>query len=265
MSVKREALSAVRQGVALADRSERIRFWILGTDRARFLHNLTTNDINRLSPGQSCEAFVTTPQGKTLGFLSVHATDDALLVRSDSAGFGEVRAHLTKYGVFDEVEFEDRTDGSFELHLCGARAGEYLAGLTGGLVDGPSHFMANVEGVGPIRVIREEPAGMSGFTLIGELAARDPLLERLKQGVGSEAGLTPLDGEHFEALRIMAGTPVYGRDLTVANLPQELGRNCAGHQLQQGLLPGSGNRRAARCARACEQATDRPAGRWVAA
>ncbi len=55
----------------LADRSDRSRLEITGPDRAKFVHNLTTNEIKRLSAGQGCETFVTSTQGKTIGYAIV--------------------------------------------------------------------------------------------------------------------------------------------------------------------------------------------------
>jgi hypothetical protein len=38
----------------LIDRSDRVRLDINGPDRAKFLHNLTTNDVKRLPAGRVC-------------------------------------------------------------------------------------------------------------------------------------------------------------------------------------------------------------------
>ena len=51
---------------AWIDRTSRVRLEIHGPDRAKFLHNLTTNDVKRLPEGTGHESFVTSPQGKTL-------------------------------------------------------------------------------------------------------------------------------------------------------------------------------------------------------
>jgi folate-binding protein YgfZ len=48
---------------------------------------------------------------------------------------------------------------------------------------------------------------------------------RALEDKGQELGLAALDGESFEVLRIEAGTPVFGRDVTEKNLPQEIGRD----------------------------------------
>jgi folate-binding protein YgfZ len=42
---------------------------------------------------------------------------------------------------------------------------------------------------------------------------------------GKDLGLAEVDAECFEVMRIEAGTPVFGRDITEKNLPQEIGRD----------------------------------------
>ena len=94
---------AARTSSALLDRSGRVRIEVTGPDRAKFLHNLTTNDVKRLAVGSGVEAFVTSPQGKTLGHVTILAEDDRLLLRADAPLFPDVLAHLRKYGLFDDV------------------------------------------------------------------------------------------------------------------------------------------------------------------
>ncbi len=102
-------LEAIMTHVGLVDRSDRVRLEIIGPDRAKFLHNLTTNEIKRLAVGRGCEAFVTSPQGKTIGYLIVHVAEDKLIARADPGGDVLALPHFQKYGVFDDVSIEDRS------------------------------------------------------------------------------------------------------------------------------------------------------------
>ena len=113
--------------VGLVDRSDRVRLEITGPDRAKFLHNLTTNEVKRLAVGRGCEAFVTSLQGKTIGYMIVLAADDRIIVRADPGGAELALPHFRKYGVFDDVAIDDRTASTFELHLFGPEAAELVA------------------------------------------------------------------------------------------------------------------------------------------
>jgi folate-binding protein YgfZ len=219
------AAVALESKVVLADWPGRARVRVVGPDRAKFLHNLTTNDINRKTPGEGCEAFVTSPQGKTLGFITLVILDDAILLRTEAEGLPPILPHLRKYGVLEEVELEDVTASTFELHLAGPLAGEVLAAVgVGSLPGGDLDHLAAEVGGHPVRVVRERPIGGEGITLIGGAEGAEAVRSAVI-AAGDRLGLVELSGEAFEAFRIEAGTPASGRDVTEKNLPQELDRD----------------------------------------
>ncbi|WP_165224274.1 CAF17-like 4Fe-4S cluster assembly/insertion protein YgfZ [Aquisphaera insulae] len=220
-----QAYRAAGQAAAWRDRSDRGRLEIGGPDRAKFLHNLTTNDVKRLPEWRGCEAFVTSPQGKTLAFVNILATADSFLLVADRAGLDLAIPHLTKYGVFDDVSLTDRTTSTFELHVAGPFADEIL-GAASAAVPGPQDLaLVRTELAGhPVLVVRESPTGRPGLTVIGDRAAAAAVLDALR-AAASPAELLELDAETFDALRIEAGTPAFGVDLDEKNLPQEAGRD----------------------------------------
>jgi folate-binding protein YgfZ len=216
------------EGFGLIDRSDRARVEVTGPDRAKFLHNLTTNEVKRLAAGRGCEAFVTSPQGKTIGYVILLAAEDRILVRSDPGGLELALAHLRKYGVFDDVTIEDRRAATFELHLLGAGCEDLVRGAGGPVPEGPdyAHMFGEIGRLDchPVWVVRESPAGWPGLTLIGPANDAAVVLAELELASGV-AGVPRLDPSDFEALRIEAGTPVFGKDVTEKNLPQEFGRD----------------------------------------
>ena len=86
-------------------------------------------------------------------------------------------------------------------------------------------------------MIRESPAMLAGVTLIGDLVLGRPLKTFLLTA-GRELGLVEAGPEVFEVLRIEAGTPVFGKDLTDKNLPQELGRDARAISFVKGCYLG---------------------------
>jgi folate-binding protein YgfZ len=76
-------------------------------------------------------------------------------------------------------------------------------------------------------VIRESPTGRPGLTLIFASADRPSFPE-----------VATLDPETFETLRIEGGTPCFGRDITAANLPQEVDRNAVAISFVKGCYLG---------------------------
>ncbi|WP_152052110.1 CAF17-like 4Fe-4S cluster assembly/insertion protein YgfZ [Tautonia marina] len=219
------AAIALDSKVVMADLPGRARVRVIGPDRAKFLHNLTTNDINRKTPGSGCEAFVTSPQGKTLGFITLVILDDEILLRTEAEGLPPILPHLRKYGVLEEVELEEATASTFELHLAGPLVEEVMAAvgverLPEGELD---HLAGHVAGKS-VRLVRERPLGADGVTVIGAIEDAEAVRSALTTA-GEALGLAMLSAEAFEAFRIEAGTPASGRDVTEKNLPQELDRN----------------------------------------
>ncbi len=76
----------------------------------------------------------------------------------------------------------------------------------------------------PVRLMRESPALPRGLTVIGELAAAAAIKDSLMKH-GRDLGLIEFDAASFDVLRIEAGTPVFGKEVTDKNLPQEFGRD----------------------------------------
>jgi folate-binding protein YgfZ len=238
---KRQATTtyrALETGVAFFDRADRLRLVVGGPDRARFLHNLTTNDVKRLAVNQGQEAFVTSPQGKTLGFVTLLAGDDQIWLRSDLGSLAMLGPHLQKYGVFDEVTLDDSTARTFEFHLAGPRAVELLR-LMGAALPEPRDLAHTASRLGEeiVRVVREAPTGRPGLTLIGDVRAASAITQRLF-ATGAELGLVEGDAATFEAARIEAGTPCSGRDVTAENLPQEVGRDARAINFIKGCYLG---------------------------
>jgi folate-binding protein YgfZ len=225
MTDPRDAYHAAARSAGFFDRSDRVRIEVGGPDRAKFLHNLTTSDVKRLAVGRGQEAFITSPQGKTLGHVTLLAGPDRILLRSDGPAPAGFLPHLEKYGVFDEVALDDASCRTFEFHLAGPAA-EAVLTRAGGTPLPPgdlAHAETELAGT-PVRVVREAPYGLPGLTLIGPAEQRPAVATRLR-AEGEPLGLVDVPAESAEALRIEAGTPAFGRDVTPENLPQEIGRD----------------------------------------
>ena len=208
------------QGFDIAvDQTPRVRLWVTGPDRAKFLHNVCTQDIKGMPPGSNREAFVTSLQGKTLAYVSVHALPDALLVRTDAGVLPQIMPHFQKYGMFDDVVLEDRTESTREWHFAGEQALGLLKSAGIQPPEGVDATLVSVVGGEPFVLIREAPFGIPGWTVISLEGKDDPWIKALDQAC------LRVTSEQLEGLRILAGIPRNGQDVTPANLPQELDRN----------------------------------------
>src|SRR6478672_9666103 len=90
------------EAAALYDETDAGRIFIRGRDRADLLQRLSTNDMLRLRPGQGARTVLTTPIGRIIDLLTVHALADALLIVTSPGQGGPIWAHLKKNIFFQD-------------------------------------------------------------------------------------------------------------------------------------------------------------------
>jgi hypothetical protein len=78
-----DGYDALRKGGAWLDLSARGKIFATGRDRTRLLHNLTTNHIKQLAPGQGCLAFLLSPQGRIQADVHVFCLEERFLLDTD--------------------------------------------------------------------------------------------------------------------------------------------------------------------------------------
>lgn len=214
---------SVRHGAGLFDLSFRGPLRFTGTDRASFLHNLLTNDVASLRPGDGCYAALLTQQSRVVADANVYALEDSILLDLDLRLMARAREHLEKHLVADDVEIEDASATHLWLGVHGARALDALRAA----VDAPlpeaalSHAALEAAGV-PVRVARTAWTGALGYDL---LVARDRAAELWEAllAAGAAAGLRPAGMVAFNVLRVEAGIPWVGVDVDESHLVLEAG------------------------------------------
>jgi folate-binding protein YgfZ len=227
--------AAAREAAALFDLSDRTHIELTGRDRAKFLHNFCTNDIRRLEPGGACEAFLTNVQGKVLAFVSVYATADALWLVSVPGTASAIIGHLSRYQISEDVAFADRSGDLDALLIAGPRALEVAVRVVPAaatLETSPSVCLVN-DSASQVQVRRHDFLRLPGLVFVAQRSEIESLRARL-----SSAGAIPTGNEVFEALRIEAGFPLFGVDITDANLAQEVNRTSQAISFTKGCYLG---------------------------
>ena len=212
------ALTSAAGGSDLTGRS---RIAMRGGDRVRFLHSFCTNDIQRLSPGMGCEAFLTSHQGKTVGHVFVFCTEDALLLDAVPGQADTVIAHLDRFVISDDVTFEDLTAATGELLVAGPQARALLAKISVGELPRElwGHREVLIAGV-RLRLAQADFLRPESFFLAAARADLSAIQHALIKAGGVLCG-----HEAVNAVRIESAAPQFGADITAENLPQEIGRD----------------------------------------
>lgn len=206
---------------AVFDLSDRTQIEITGRDRASFLHNFCTNDIKRLKPGEGCEAFLTNIKGRIVGHILVFAGESSLWLDSVPGSEGAILAQLDRYLISEDAQLNSRTAEYGALYVAGPEAAARLKTALGIDVDSlalDSQLTCDSDGQ-PVSIRRVPFMLPAGFLL----SARRDVLPALSIALTTQ-GVQPAGAEAFHALRIEAGWPIYGVDITDDNLAQEAGR-----------------------------------------
>lgn len=210
------AYDAALHGAALAEEHSAGRILMRGRDRAALLHRLSTNDIQRLRPGQGARTVLTTPIGRIIDLLTIHALDDALLVATGPGQGGAVWAHLKKNIFFqDQVTLEAAGRAYGQLALYGLQAAALLEQLGGADMSAlPLFHQRTLTLAGaPVIVASRQPIGGPSLTLYVPSAQLDDVGAALET-----AGAATLDPAALDVLRVEAGLPATGRELSTAQV-----------------------------------------------
>lgn len=219
-----------RSGAALFDLTGWSQVELTGRDRAKFLHNFCTNDIRSLAVGTACEAFITNVQGKVLGHVFVIAGPGALTLIAVPGSAGPIIKHLSRYQISEDVTFTDLTTDRTLLLIAGPEAASVLEAAGVPADKQLPEAVANSE---VAAVIRTGFLGVPGYFVVCKGAGAESWRTRL-----IAAGAMPAGTAAFEALRIEAGFPLYGIDITDANLAQEVGRTAQAICFSKGCYLG---------------------------
>lgn len=211
-------LDAALNRAVVFDLPGRTQIEITGADRASFLHNFCTNQIKGLAVGQGCEAFITTIKGRILGHVLVYAGPESLRIETVPDQAEVLLPHLDRYIITEDVQLVDRTSEWSQLYMSGAEAESVLRTALG-ITDLPAgSTIARFDlDDGDLRKFAFGSA--PGWSIVGPHTWVALLKSRM---LASGA----LSGTHelFEQLRIEAGFPLYGVDLSEENLAQEANR-----------------------------------------
>ena len=217
---------AVRRDVGIADVSYRGRHRLVGADRAKFLHRIVSNDVETLSAGQGTYATILTHRGKIIADFNVYVLKDMIGIDTAPETTETLFNELDKYIIADDVEISDVTAETGAIAVHGPRSSALVQSVLGinDMTDFPErhHCFHEADALFNYSVVcaRTETTGEIGYTLYTSAEALAPLWERLVRE-GEPFNVQPIGWNALESLRIEAGVPRYGAELTDAVIPLE--------------------------------------------
>ena len=183
---------------------------ICGVDRVTFLHNFCTNDIKTLADYNFCELFITTVQGRCLGYGTVTALKDSLVLATSPNQSATIIEHLSKYVITEDVHFVDLSERNAFLLTSADDAPVEIGEHDNGTIVLDCHWFES--------------------KAVWIFSADDQPTEVL----GRES--FSIDQAH--ALRIENRIPVYGFDICIDNFPHEIQRTTQAINFNKGCYLG---------------------------
>lgn len=226
--------AAARSSAVVVDRSGRGVVLVHGRDPVKMIHGLATADIEAVTATRGAYSVLLTPKGRLAAELRVFRRGDALLMDMDPGALESALAQFRKYVPPLFARFEDLTDAWAVLGVYGPEA-RAVAGVALGVelpadapeegcawlddpdagepADGPAAALAGV-----VLATRTLYAGVDGWDLMVPAARAKAVWSALE-----EAGARPAGHATLEVLRIEAGRPRWGAELTEDVIPLEAG------------------------------------------
>ena len=193
-----EGYTALIEGTAWLDLDSRGRVVARGRDRARLLHNLTSNEVKKMNLGDTCYAFLLNPQGRIQADLHLLCLTDHFLLDTDPGLREKVQQHIRRYIIADQVELEDVSAQTSSIGVEGPGAGE--------LKLAPGDYT-----IAPFTI-----TGQPGYRIYCSKESKAALIAQLES-----LGARPATEEDARVVRIENGKPLYGEDIRDTTLPQE--------------------------------------------
>jgi folate-binding protein YgfZ len=196
-------------GAGFVDLSHRSVIRIAGVDRLSWLHNLTTQSLERLAPGVGAQALILSPQGHVEHHLQLVDDGEAVWIHVEPTDAQSLVDFLTSMRFMLRVEVEDVTA---DWAVVWEPVLEPHATLL-------TRVDPQTDGV----------AGRQVFVARADLSAFATSADR----TGPPAGVLAL-----EALRVAAGRPRFGLETDHRTIPHELGWIGTAVKLDKGCYRG---------------------------
>jgi folate-binding protein YgfZ len=203
----------LREEAGIVDRSDRGKLVVRGAEAADYLQGQLTNDVEALAPGEGQYAALLDRKGRMQGDMRVlRLGEDTLWIDTEAVALPAVARHLEMYKIGREVELEEASGAWSILSVVGPATEAAI-----GSPLGPEHSHRELERGG---VTARAVATDLGADLLvpadGAAAVRDSL---------ESAGVHEASAAAAEILRVEAGRPRFGAEMTTETIPQEAGIN----------------------------------------
>ncbi len=208
---------ALREGAGELRREGRRAIAVGGPEAAEYLQGQLTNDVEALEPGGGSYSALLDRKGHMQGDLRILRLDQAgapgadFWIETEALAADAVLRHLSMYKIGREVEVAE-VSGDLEVISVIGPAAEKIA-LGGPLAPEHAHRETAIDGIGCRAVATD-----LGIDLLV-----DPERAAALEAAVRERGAEPVGEGAAEIVRVEAGRPRFGAEMSTATMPAEAG------------------------------------------
>jgi folate-binding protein YgfZ len=181
---------------------------VRGEDSGKFLQSFCTNDVQKLAPGETCEAFFTDVKARVLAYAWVARRVEGFDIVLGSPRAPELATHLDRYLICERVTL-DPVESDVVVVRCEHSVPAAIDRVA-------------IQGLGP-----------GSWAYYGPAPAVAALIAALET-----SGFVRLDSPAWNAERVHARQPLDFLDVDTRNLPQELDRDALAISFTKGCYLG---------------------------
>jgi aminomethyltransferase len=215
---------AALKNAVLMDRSHEARLEMTGNDRLALIHRISTNDLMNMASGEGRPTIFTNPNARILDRVIVYNADNRALILGEP-GRGDALAHYLGRNIFfgDDARVVNLGTTTCEFDLHGPESDTIMNLLVPGAASLPTYFsQETVLADAPVFIARRKPLSGARWTFIAPREADAQVWSHIIER-GAAHGLIPAGSLTFNTLRIRAGLPGVGRELSQDYIPLEVG------------------------------------------
>jgi folate-binding protein YgfZ len=215
---------AALEAAVLMDRSHEGRLELSGRDALELLQRMSTNDVLSLGANEGRPTIFTSPIGRIIDRVTVYHRDRTALLLTEPGRGDAVRQYLQRNIFFnDDVHIADLSASTKRFALHGPRAAAVLDAVSSGSSALPSRFSQTLVISGTsVFAARLKPLMSEIWVLLAPNEAADDVWTALVEA-GQGFSLRQAGSLTYNALRIRAGRPGVGRELSGDYIPLEVG------------------------------------------
>ncbi|MGD0941955.1 MAG: glycine cleavage system aminomethyltransferase GcvT [Terracidiphilus sp.] len=211
---------AVRTGVGLFDVSHMGEIQFRGPGSLAAVQHITMNDASRLKDGQAQYSALLTPEGTFVDDILVHrlGENDYLLVVNAGTTESDYAWIRSQVGGWPGIHVSDYSSYYSQIAVQGPRALETLQKLTKTDLAAIRNYWftwGEVAGVAHVLIARSGYTGEDGFEiyLLSDVPTSEKVWNALLEA-GAEFGIRPCGLGARNTLRLEAGMPLYGHEIS---------------------------------------------------